>query len=480
MHALPPLDPVHHVPSTAHMTAAAPAPVAGALAAGVLPCLERVRRRAGERAASGGSAAGDPPLLSALFSSHLDWWPWLGWLLSYGDVRQGAAFMVTLRKVLRSQELTAVARQLEAALCAGPCASTPRLNPTAAAHTKAHHLLFYAVEVGRGVGSDGGSGGGGGCGGYNGCAGTGRVARQGASAGGGGGGDASNGECGDSGGGGAGGRGGGGSSGGDARGAAVVGCAGGVSSAAPPCGDGGSGMDSPGLPRLQLLLWCGVRQVMPTVLDMAAAWGPRSPQLGYRGASPGLGLQMWANLLPVVATLLLQVAGEGADQAAAWLSSWRRVLLEEWKVVELVGSALEQLVPVLGAEFRAVGGHAAVWSMCVQGLAAAACAVTLAFPEQVWSAAGGSGPGGSGTEVRSSARGGSGSSNGSSRKSTKGASSLPRGRCGCGRPSGCMSYGTCWCARAGTSRRWWRCWLWPRRNRQAAQPHRWKPRPPLR
>ncbi len=398
---------VHHASSADHMPAVAPAPVAGALAAGVLPCLERVLRRAGERAASEGGAAGDPPLLRALISRHLEWWSWLVWLLSYGDVRQGAAFMVTLRKLLRRQELTTVARQLEAEIC-GPCTTTPHLSPAAAAYTKAFQLVFYAVGVGRGVGSNGDSGGGGGCGGYDGCVGASRVARQGASAGSRGSGD---GGCGSGGSGCS-------SRGGDAHKAAVVGCA---SGSAQPCGVGGSGMDSPGLPRLQLLLWYGVRQLMPTLLDMAAASGPRSPQLRYRGSSPGLGLQVCANLLPVVATLSLQVAEEGPGQAAAWLSSWRRVLLEEWRVVELVGSALEQLVPVLGTALHAAGGHAAAWSDCAGGLAAAACAVTLAFPEHVWSAEGGSAVGGSRTQVQHSTKGGS--SSGSRRQGRKGASS---------------------------------------------------------
>ncbi len=418
IHAPLPLDPLQYAPSTAHMPADAPAPVAGALAAGVLPCLERVLRRAGERDASGGSAAGDPPLLSALFSRHLDWWPWLGWLLAYGDVRQGAAFMVTLRKLMRRQKLTIVARQLEAATSGGSH-EPARLNPTAAAYTKAYHLLFSAVEVGRGLGSNGDSGGGGGCCGGGGCADTDRIARQGASAGSGGGGDGVGGTAG---------GGGSGSSGSssDAHGSAVVGCANGGTSSAQPHGVRGSGVDSPGLPRLQLLLWYGVRQLMPPLLDMAAAWGPRSPLLRYREASPGLGLHTWATLLPAVATLSLQVAGEGPGEAGAWLSSWRRVLLEEWRVVELVGSALKQLVPALGAEFRAAGASATVWSMCAEGLAAASCAVTLAFSEQVWSAAGGSGAGGSRTEVRQSTGGGSGSSSSSSssrRQGRKGASS---------------------------------------------------------
>ncbi len=86
---------------TGALPLSAPAPVAGALAAGMLPVLERELRRAGARRS--GELAGDPPLLHAFLSPACRWWPTLGWLLSYSDVRQGASFMATLRKLVVRQ-----------------------------------------------------------------------------------------------------------------------------------------------------------------------------------------------------------------------------------------------------------------------------------------------------------------------------------------------------------------------------------------
>ncbi|KXZ47496.1 hypothetical protein GPECTOR_35g934 [Gonium pectorale] len=70
--------------------------VAAALDGGVLPCLERLMRRAG-RNPQGREAS----LLLALGNLG-GFWPYLAPLLAYGDPRQGAALLVTLGKLLRT------------------------------------------------------------------------------------------------------------------------------------------------------------------------------------------------------------------------------------------------------------------------------------------------------------------------------------------------------------------------------------------
>ncbi len=172
-------------------------------------------------------------------------------------------------------------------------------------------------------------------------------------------------------------------------------------------------MDSPGLTRAQLLLWYGVRQLMSPMAqeavanetDVRASWAKRGKN--WAEAYTLLGV-----VLRPVALLALQIASCGgggssggtgdtvcgvvcdgsssshcSSGTAEWVSSWRRVLLEEWRVVELVGSALEQAVPVLGSNHE--GGVIALGrTETVQALMGAVCSVALAFPDRVWSAAG--------------------------------------------------------------------------------------------
>ncbi len=418
--------------TTGALPLAAPAPVAGALAACMLPVLERELRRAGKR--RGGELAEDPPLLHAFLSPACRWWPTLGWLLSYADIRQGASFMITLRKLVVRQVPTS---KLKMEVLQG---LTERSTaPTQVTYSKAPYMFTNALLVGREGGRRKGN-----RDGVNGSRGSGvGSVGPGGSSGGGGGGSAgsrsgSSGDgCGVSGG--DRGTGGGGGGGGDRDGseAAVGGCASGSSSSAEPCGQGSSGMDSPGLPRLQLLLWYGVRQLMPPMAAAAVGCGSdMAGALDGKSISLGATLSLMGAVLPPAALMALQVASAGvnasdagscaqvadgggaadghrgcssgagasastsASKAAegvdggsppAWLSSWRRVLLEEWRVVELVGTALEQLVPVLGSDKEPLLAFADISPL--QSLTSAVCAVALAFPEQVWSAAGASGAG---------------------------------------------------------------------------------------
>ncbi len=404
----------------------APTPVDGALAAGVLPCLERVLRRAGERAARGPRFSGEPPLLQGLLSYECRWRPWLGWLLSYGDVRQGAAFMVTLRKMAvqaqgQQQEQQRQLRQRRPPQRNAPDELSAAMFVT---YRKAPNVLKFAVQLGRRAGAAG--------------------------------------DCGNVSGGGAG-RGSGYDSGGGG---------GGGSTAAPGGQVAAASMDSPGLPRLQLLLWYGVRQLMPPMVQMAVgnkanmggSWADRDVRWTAAHALTG-------DVLRPVAVLALQIAGgsggssgsddggggssgvaEGNDGGAggsaglsscnvsrvveggsggdsgsppAWLSSWRRVLLEEWRVVELVGSALEQLVPALGSNISAAILFDKFHTM--QSLVVALCSVALAFPDRVWSAAGGPAAETQREErqAKGSQRGGGSSSSGSSKGGGKRAAPAP-------------------------------------------------------
>ncbi len=71
-----------------------PPRVAAALKGGLLPCLETLLRRA--------ATEPDGPhsrLIAEAFQGPQSVWPYLGWLLSYGDVRQGASLVATLRKL---------------------------------------------------------------------------------------------------------------------------------------------------------------------------------------------------------------------------------------------------------------------------------------------------------------------------------------------------------------------------------------------
>ncbi len=82
----------------------------------------------------------------------------------------------------------------------------------------------------------------------------------------------------------------------------------------------------------------------------------------------------------------------GGSSPPAWLSSRRRVLLDEWRVVELVGGVLEQLVPSLGPNSHASVAYNNAADLEKVGtmhmLMGAVCAVALAFLDRVWAAAG--------------------------------------------------------------------------------------------
>ncbi len=318
--------------------------MAGALAAGVLPCLERVLRR-----------AGDAPLLQGLLRFECRWWPALGWLLAYGDVRQGASFIATVRKLAgQGQQQQQQLRRL----------LTSVMFVT---HVNAPEILTHAVQLGRRVGGAGG--------------------------------------CGSD---------------------SDSGAGGGSGSPAMPGGQVGAwGMDSPGLPRLQLLLWYGVRQLMPHMAQVVVANLTNVGDLWAKGEFQWAAANsLMSNVLRPVAVLALQIAsadggGSGSDgggsggggsgtgrsssaaaqdsgngsEAAercdgggggslpAWLSSWRRVLLEEWRVVELVGSALKLLVPVIGP-YKSAPIRIDKLNI-LHMLMGAVCSVALAFPDRV-------------------------------------------------------------------------------------------------
>ncbi len=344
--------------------------MAGALAAGVLPFLERVLRR-----------AGDPSLLQGLLRFECRWWPALGWLLAYGGVRQGASLIATVRKLAgQNQTQQQPLRRLLTSV-------------TFVKHVKAADILSYAVHLGRRAGGasfgggDGGSGGG--------------------------------------------------------SGFPVV-----------PGGQvGAAAMDSPGMPRLQLLLWYGVRQLMPLMAQVVTTRTSAGDLWAKGEFQWAAAYSLVSNVLRPVAVLALQIAsargggsdggggsgtgrsgrgaaedngnssgatedsgsGCGCGSPPAWLSSWRRVLLEEWRVVELVGSALELLVPVIGPYKDGPVIFEKILTMHL--LMGAVCSVALAFPDQVWSAAGVLGAGTQGKEwqAKGSQRGGGSSSSSSSK-----------------------------------------------------------------
>ncbi len=390
---------IHNDPRSGDLPPCTPAPVAGALAAGVLPFLERELRRAGERAARGGSLTAEPTVLQALLSDECHWWPTLGWLLSYSDVRQGAALMVTLRKMAVQAQGQQQQRRMRR-----PIQRNAPDEHTASTFVtpKTINILKFAVQVGRraGAAEDGGYG-------TDSGGGTGR--------------------------GGGGGRGSGGGGG----------------SPAVPGGQVRSGdTDSPGLPRLQLLLWYGVRQLMPPLVQMAVG---NEPHMGtswsMRDERFCEAYTLMGNVLRPVAVLALQItsgggggSGRSSSGAAedsrrggsggsppAWLRSWGRVLLEEWRAVELVGSALEQIVPALGSGLVIVETYSTLQSLVV-----AVCSVALAFPDRVWSAAAASGAEAQGKEwqAKERQRGGGSSSSGSGKGGGKRAAPcvLPAGR----------------------------------------------------
>ncbi len=403
------------------MPPSAPTPVAGALAAGVLPCVERVLRRQGQREAGGGSRTAYPRLLDGLLRYECHWWPALGWLLAYGDVREGAAFMATLRKLAAQQHEPKQRRRRER--MPGDITAT-----TTVIYGKLPPLLRNIVKLSQQAGAAGDSG---------------------ISSSGGGGGDSGGDGDGD----------GGGSGGGGGVGFTAV--------AAAQAGT--AGMDSPGLRRLQLLLWYGVRQLLPPLAALAVADGVNPPGcMGGGAGSEGANNSLMSDVLIPVAVMALQIASyagggssimEGSDSSSsgdgggsgggssttcsisgnageisgsssssppAWLSSWRRVLLEEWRAVELVGSALEQLVPALCS----AGDNVVVPALCsagdnvvdaiakvdtLQSLVTAVCSVALAFPDHVWTAAGAAGAGAQEKERQAKGGIGSGSSRSSSR-----------------------------------------------------------------
>ncbi len=410
------------------MPPSAPAPVAGALASGVLPWTEGVLRRAGERAAGGARVQGEPPLVHALLRSGCPWWPTLGWLLAYGDVRQGASFIATLRKLavqqqqqrqqrrqkLQQQQQQEQQRRRRPLRDNAAALSDVPEEPTAATlvtNHKATSILINAVRLGRRVGEAGGGGG------------------NDSGGGGGGGGGGCGGDCG-SGGSGGGAYGGGGSGG---YGGGYGGDGGGGSAAALAAPFSGGRLDSPGLPRLQLLLWYGVRQLMPPMSQLAVDYGSNV------GGSMCAAHSFMSNVLRPVTVLALQIAGgsgcgsgisgpaggiggDSKGDGLAWLISWRRVLLEEWRVVELVGSALEQLAPVLAPVGEEEDDPLTTLRQmdALQPLVGAVCSVALAFPERVWTAAGTQGREWAADSSSSGSSGSSGSGSGSGKLAAPG------------------------------------------------------------
>ncbi len=71
-----------------------PPRVAAALKGGLLPCLETLLRRAATEPNGPHSR-----LIVEAFRGPKSAWPYLGWLLSYGDARRGASLVATLRKL---------------------------------------------------------------------------------------------------------------------------------------------------------------------------------------------------------------------------------------------------------------------------------------------------------------------------------------------------------------------------------------------
>ncbi len=251
-----------------------------------------------------------------------------------------------------------------------------------------------------------------------------------------------------------------------------VGLGTGSRAAAVPANTGSPRLDGPGLPRLQLLMLYGARQRMLPVTRLLLPARPQGPRVQCRRATVSFAAGLWAAAMPVAAVLSLRLGrgcvdataladgglaaaaaaaaaaatsgnggsgggsgsgtegargsegragadsdvggagGGGGGGTAAWLSSRRRVLLEEWRVVELVGCALEHLVPALV-------DHALEKVHCelLQSLAACLCTVALAFPEEVWLQARGSGTGPQGQrQVQGAGSSGAGSSRKSSGK----------------------------------------------------------------
>ncbi len=83
-----------------------PPALAPALSAGLLPCLERLVRRAGQDAAAWSGAATDAltaeqRLLAHLFNECIAE-PYLAWLLAYGSPTEAAALVVSMGKLLRA------------------------------------------------------------------------------------------------------------------------------------------------------------------------------------------------------------------------------------------------------------------------------------------------------------------------------------------------------------------------------------------
>ncbi|PNH01880.1 hypothetical protein TSOC_012198 [Tetrabaena socialis] len=122
---------------------APPPGLAAVLAGGLLPCLERLLRRACEEPDGPESA-----VMGALLSEGHTWRLWAH-LLEYGEPRQAAALVATLGKLLRRANLAEASfgdGRLVSRLCAavlGPCASPSELIE--AEGRQRGRLLMYAV-----------------------------------------------------------------------------------------------------------------------------------------------------------------------------------------------------------------------------------------------------------------------------------------------------------------------------------------------
>ncbi len=100
------------VPTFPHVGTLPPQPppaLAPALSAGLLPCLERLVRRAGQGLApeaAGGGAGAQPGLrlLTCFLHEYCIAAPYLPWLLAYGSPTEAAALIASMGKLLREKE----------------------------------------------------------------------------------------------------------------------------------------------------------------------------------------------------------------------------------------------------------------------------------------------------------------------------------------------------------------------------------------
>ncbi|PNH05236.1 hypothetical protein TSOC_008516 [Tetrabaena socialis] len=133
------------LPSGGPLPSAAPPETAAALAGGILPCLERLLRRAGEEPSSPES-----DVVKAMLRCECTWqlWPLL---LAYGEQRQAAALVATVGKLLRRVSTGAVSEWASPITdCAGSMLNRALENPAAPEQGQAlpeqlARMLMYAV-----------------------------------------------------------------------------------------------------------------------------------------------------------------------------------------------------------------------------------------------------------------------------------------------------------------------------------------------